>query len=286
MTSARPGAAGLTEQYTGTMTEVDANNAISSSPVSTTTNAQATLNVSSASATDGSGNVIFTANESDAANLTTLTAQTVSTIAYQTQTNGSVNVRALSTVATESSGVVYANTYAKTNGLLTVLPEVAGSFSNDAADVYNETDPGLGASGGTQGVTTTRTIAGNGTYSQTTNELNIATSALSADTSVENADFSGTLILQSYYPPPSKLIFRSSSGSIDYTFSDANDSAYDSSFSGPSWIPAGLATPSVETDTIATASLDSSCSPSATFTGSPMLITQQLNGGRRDQRNA
>jgi hypothetical protein len=289
-TSSRPGAAGLTESYSGTLTEVDANNVInpspspSSTPISTITTAKATLKVSAATATDGSGHVIFTANESDASNLTTLTSQTVSTVAYQAQNSGNTNVRTLTSVATESSGVIYEHDYGSANGLLTVLPEVAGAFSNDAAEEYKETDPGIGTlsspppGSSAQGVTTDRRVASSGTYLADINETSYAFGNTATDVATENADFSGSLQLNSVDPTGNFNYTYSApaSGQINVSLIDPNfsinqlNSAYD-------WIPSQT-TPSVETDSIAAVSqLDSSCTNTGAFaTGSMMLVTQTL----------
>jgi len=285
-TTSRPGTAGLTETYSGTLTEVDANDAInpspapSSTPISTITTAKATLNLTASTATDGTGHVVFTGNESDASNLTTLTSQTVSTLAYQTQSGGSTNVRTISSVATESSGVIYEHDYGSTNGLTTVLPEIAGPFSNDAAEEYKETDPGIGITpSGTQGVTTDRVVASNGTYVSHINETNFTSGTTATDVATENADFSGNLQLNSVdptgafnfkYAAPANGQIRVSE--IDPNFGiNAVIAAYD-------WIPA-QATPSIETDSIAAASqLDGSCTNAAAFVaGSTMLVTQTLN---------
>jgi len=289
-TSSRPGAAGLAETYSGTLTEVDANNVInpspspSSTPISTITTSKATLNVAAASATDGSGHVVFTANESDASNLTTLTSQTVSTVAYQTQNSGSTNVRTITSVATESSGVVYEHDYGSANGLLTVLPEVAGAFSNDAAEEYKETDPGIGIlstpppGSSAQGVTTDRKVASSGTYVADINETSYDFGNTATDVATENADFSGSLQLNSVDPTGAFNYTYSApvSGQINVSVIDPNfginqlNSAYD-------WIPSQT-TPSVESDSIAAVSqLDSSCTNTGAFAaGSVMLVTQTL----------
>jgi hypothetical protein len=275
--SARPGTAGLTESYTGTLNEVDANDVISSAPVTNSTSAHATVSVSAAAANDNSGNVVFTANESDAAALSTVTAATTSTVAYQTQ-GATVGVRALKTVAVESTGVTYEHDYGANDGLLTVLPETTGTFSNDAGEEYKETDPGVGISGtGSQEVTTDRVVAANGTYNATIQEPNVYTGTPATDTATENADFSGVLTLNSVDPGNYTIDFAApASGQITVTFLDPNLSV-DNPFTVPSWLPPGTTQPSTETDTItAGATLDGSCAPAAGFSGTANLVEQQL----------
>ncbi len=278
VTTARPGASGLSEEYTGTLRETDANYVIAAFPVSTTSSANATVNVTAAAANGGSGDVVFTAEESDVAPLTTLTAATTSTVAYQTQGGGTLGVRAMKTVAVESTGVTYEHDYGANDGLLTVLPEATGTFANDAGEEYKETDPGIGVgAGGAQGVTTDRVVAANGTYTASIQEPSYTTGAATTDTATENADFSGVLALNSYDPNAFVVDYSAPlNRQITVTLVDPNLSLY-SPYATPSWIPSSLVQPSVETDTItAGATIDGSCSPAAGFSGSANLIQQQL----------
>ncbi len=265
ISSSRPGTTGLSEQYAGTLTEVDANNAIAGgpnatpsptqTPVSITTTAKATVAVTTTADTaDTTGSttaVTFTANETDAASLSTLTSTTTSNVLYQTQSNGTVNVRLAKTIATESTGVIYENDYTATNGLTTILPETAGTFTNDASEKYLETDPGIGVTSNGQQVTTTTTYNADGTYSSTFLDPSVSTGVPTADTATENSDFSGVLNFNSIDPSAYVISFAApSSGSITVTLTDPNFSL-NNAIPVNNWIPATSTQPSMETDTIA-----------------------------------
>ncbi len=272
--SYRPDAAGNQAQFTGTLTEADVNNVIASTPVSTTT----TSTVADAVATgvDGQGNVTFTSTESDTAPLRTITTTTVATVAYQPQSGGAVDVRALKTVANDSNGVTYETDYGSNNGLLTVLPENAGSFTNDAAETYKETDPGqnVGSTGG-QNVTTTRTVNPDGSYTQTTGTFDYNLQPVT-NTAQEAADFSGTLALDNL--PGTRLYTFSApaGGAITFVYHNGATNK-DSTSTVPDWIPAALAKPSAETDTIAAGSaLDPSCKAGAAFPTTANKTTQTI----------
>jgi hypothetical protein len=280
ISSARPGVSGLSEQYAGTLTEVDANDAIAGSPVSTTTASSTTLAVTAAAdAADTSGGttgVTFTANETDASNLTTLTSTTTSTLLYQPQANGSTYVRVKKVVTNESTGVVYEHDYGATNGLLTVLPEGTGTFNpaNDASETYLETDPGVGVNGQ---VATRRVVNPDGSYTATFEEPNVNTGAPATDTATENTNFSGVLALNSVDPNAFTIQFAApSGGNIQLSLIDPN-TALDNVTTLPSYIPAANSVPSVETDTIRTGvGPPASCTNAATYP-SANLITQTLS---------
>jgi hypothetical protein len=278
--SARPGATGLTEQYAGTLTTVDANNAIAQAPVATTTVANASVTVTDAAdAADTSGSttaITFTAAESDVANLSTVTSNTVSNVLYQPQSNGTVNVRLKKTVATESTGVIYEHDYTATNGLSTILPETTGSFTNDASQTYLETDPGIGVTSAGQQVTTTTNYNADGTYMSTFMDPSSATGQPVADTAQEYADFHGLLALNSIDPGNFALQFAApANGNITITLVDPN-LQLDEAVTSPSWIPSTATTPSTETDTITTGSaLDPACTNGSTYP-TASKITQTL----------
>jgi hypothetical protein len=294
-TTARPGTTGLSEAYTGTLTEVDANNAIAtpvpgvtSTPVATTTSAKAAVTVTSvadtADTTSAATAVTFTANETDTASLTTTTSTTTSNVAYQPQPTGAVDVRLLKTVAAESTGVTYEHDYGATNGLTTILPETAGTFSNDASETYYETDPGIGVTSSGQQVTTTTTYAPSGTYSSTFLDPNALTGTPVPDTAVENADFSGTLNYLSIDSLFQILYSAPTAGQITVTLLDPNFSL-NNSLTVPSYIPAGTTQPSTETDTITpgvslanTACTNAAAYPTATSIAQAKTVVDSVFG--------
>jgi len=298
VTSARPGVTGLSEQYVGTLTEVDANNAIaggpgatpapSQTPVSTTTSAKATVTVTSAAdtadTTSAATAVTFTANETDAASLSTTSSTTTSNVAYQQQSNGTIDVRLLKTVADESTGVIYEHDYGTTNGLTTILPETAGTFTNDASETYEETDPGIGVTTSGQQVTTTTTINPNGSYSSTFLDPNDVTGTPVAATATENADFSAVLNYNSIDSEFQIDFAAPASGSITFTLIDPNYSL-DNALTVPSYIPASATQPSLETDTITpnvplagTACTNASTYPTATSVTQAKTIVDSVFG--------
>ncbi len=272
VSTTRPGAAGLSEQYTGQLNEVDTNNAISTSPVSTTIASTASVAVTTAAdAADTSGTttgVTFTANETDASNLSTISSTTTSTVLYQVQTSGTVDIRLKKTVAAESTGVIYEHDYTPTSGLSTVLPETAGTFTNDASETYLETDPGLGVTTSGQQVTTTSVINADGTYASTFLDPSSITGAPVADTATEFADFHGVLAYNSTDPGNYTVQFAApANGMITFTRLDpAMKPPLDVVTTVPSWIPAGTMKPSIESDTIGTnVALDAACTNAVTY---------------------
>jgi hypothetical protein len=270
VSSARPGYAGFAQTFGGTLTEIDTNYAISTTPIATTI--ASTVASSVATTNDTSGNSVFTAKETDTSNTATTTSTTTSTVAYQAGSGGATNVRALSTVASESTGVIYEHDYGATNGLLTVIPETTGTFTNDATEEYKETDPGIGiTTSGTQGVTTDQVIAPSGAYSSTTVEPNLSTGVPTTDTATENVDFSGVLALNSIDPGNYQITYGApAGGNIVVTLLDPNSGLNDPN-TIPSWIPAVNTQPSVESDTItAGAALDSNCTVSSSLYTGPV----------------
>lgn len=272
--SARPNTAGTQAQFTGTLTENDVNNVIAATPVTTTTTSALTDTV--ATAADAQGNTTFTSTEAAVSQLRTVTTSTTATVAYQAQSGGTVNVRALKTVASDTNGVTYETDYGSNNGLLTVLPETAGTFSNDAKATYKETDPGqnIGATG-TQNVTTQRDINADGSYTQTTGTFDYSLKP-TTNTAQEAADFSGTIGLNNL---PGTRLFTFSApagGSISYTYYNGASKRTAKS-TVPNWIPSSQTAPSIETDTIATnAALDASCTVPSKYGATGTKVTQTI----------
>lgn len=275
---ARPNAVGTQAQFSGTLTETVVNNLIAAGPVSTTSSANVTNAVVTGS--DSAGNSTFTATETAASPLRTVTTTTVATVAYQPLASGPVAVRALKTVATDSNGVVIETDYGSNNGLLTRLPEDAGSFANDAKATYKETDPGQNlGTGGTQNVTTQRDVNADGSYAQTTGTFDFALRP-ATNTAQLAADFSGTLQLANL-PGGRTFTFRApAGGTITYVYHNGaanNGAGSDTTSTVPNWIPAGQTVPSVETDTIAPgAALDPACRPAAKYGTSATKVTQTI----------
>jgi len=289
--SARPGA-GVTATYTGTYTENDVNNVIGATPVPSVMSYTVATTISAAAATDGSGNTVFTSNESDNGGLKTTNITTNATVAYQA--NGqSTNVRTLKTVATDSNGVTYETDYGPNNGLQTVLPETNGAaFTNDAQLEYKETDPGIPGIGTetaqncnpTASASIDRCQNSDGSYTQYNGALTSGATAITNSAS-GNVDFSGKLLLNSIpapnptSPPGRQYTFNApSGGTITYTYYNPINTTHPSSTTVPDWIPSSLTVPSVETDTITTGqALDPSCAPGAGFTSSPATkVTQTI----------
>ncbi len=283
--SSRPGASGFSATYTGTLSENVVNNIIAPTPVPNASNYQVATSVSTVN--DSSGNTVFTANETDNGGQKTVTTTTNSTVAYQSA-GSSTNVRTLKTVATDSNGVTYETDYGSNNGLSTVLPETAGTFSNDAAEEYKESDPGIASlnpdTNALWGVSIDRRVNADGTYLQWNGALTGAVSGISVvdDVAIENTDFSGILYLPAV---PNGRLFKfdaPTGGSVTYRY--FNPCASQTCYLGhlpaltntvPNWLPAS--NPSVETDTItAGASLDPSCAPAAKYGTTATKVTQSI----------
>lgn len=288
--SDRPNTSGTVAAYSGSLTETQTNNVIYTnplpSPIATTgpsptpgpvsATENATVVATIATGTSGT-NTTYTLSESDAFQLETQTSTTVATVAFQAGGGGTTDVRALSTVENDSNGSTFSTTFGATNGLLDVIPEANGSFTNTAAETYAETDPGqtLGANGET--ATDSRTVNADGSY---TESVVVPVFGIT-DSNQVNSDFSAVEELLAFgggyeFSAPA-------AGSITYGFYPANGSGTGLTtppeFTAPipDWIPATQTTPSMETDTIQTgATLDARCAPAATYSGTPNLVKQTL----------
>lgn len=264
---------GTQAQYTGSLTETDVNNLIAATPVTTTSSFAVTNAV--ATGADAQGNSTFTSTEADASQLRTLTTTTVATVAYQQQSGGSVAVRAVKTVATDSNGVITEVDYGANNGLLTLLPENAGSFTNDAKATYKETDPGQSVTAGTQNVTTERDVNADGSYTQTTATFDAGLAPVT-NVATEKPDFSGTLQLNNIPRTRTFTFSAPAGGSISYVYHNGATGT-DTTTTVPDWIPAAVTKPSVETDTITPASaIDPACKPAARYGTSATKVTQTV----------
>ncbi|HZO94499.1 MAG TPA: hypothetical protein VFB22_12130 [Candidatus Baltobacteraceae bacterium] len=270
----RLSAAGTTAVYNGTYAETDTAEAISSSPVSTVQNGTVTVNI--VTSNDSSGNTVYTSNETDALTQRTLTSTTKATVAFQPQGSGETAVRTLNTSETDSTGASFTTTYGANNGLQTIIPEYSESFSNDAAEVYTETDPGVnvGANGST--VTTTRNVNADGSYAETvamTIQPNPNSNMMASDYSAREE----ILLYGGGYE-----FSAPTSGNITYgfypsttTFSPTLSATPQFTASFPSWIPSSQTKPTMESDTITTgASLDGRCPNQGPFPYAPSLVKQ------------
>jgi len=276
--SSRPGV-GTSARYTGVLTENDTNNIIGSSPVSATSTAAVTSNVTTS--TDGFGNTVFSNAESDVAQLRTTFVSTTATVAYQNVTGGT-NVRTLSTIATDSSGVSLETDYASTNGLVTILPETDGmTFSNDGALTYKETDPGINPGG----VTTTNVVNGDGTYTRTTNTIDSFGNP-QQDVSTQTVTFTGQYLIHELAGPGTAgraFTFTAPAGGNPPTIG-----YYDLTAAGALGTQRGQIQPAfnwlasvtrlvTETDTVAANQpLDASCAPTSAYVKNSTLVKQVL----------
>ncbi|MDB5043726.1 MAG: hypothetical protein JWN27_4452 [Candidatus Eremiobacteraeota bacterium] len=279
----RAGLAGVSANYTGTLTETDTNNVIGASPVSTTSTAQVTSLVKTTR--DISGNTVFTNTETDVAQLRTTSASIVATVVYQTVPAGT-NVRTLSTVETDSSGAIFETDFGKNNGLVDILPEADGvTFTNDGGLTYKETDPGVNPGA----VTTTRQQNPDGSYSSTTNTLD-ASGIPRTNTATEGVDQSGTYRIEALAAVDAggnvtslgrAFTFAAPVGAAPPAIGYYNLTAAGSLGSvrvqtqpGVNWLPNVTSLVS-ETDTIsANQKLDTSCAPAAAFAGTATLVKQ------------
>jgi hypothetical protein len=288
--SDRPNTSGTVAAYSGSLTETQTNNVIYTnplpSPIATTgpsptpgpvsATENATVVATIATGTSGT-NTTYTLSESDAFQLETQTSTTVSTVAFQAGSGGTTDVRALSTVENDSNGSTFSTTFGATNGLLDVIPEANGSFTNTAAETYAETDPGqtLGANGAT--ATDARTVNADGSYAESV----VVPVFGITDNNQVNSDFSAVEELLAFgggyeFSAPA-------AGTITYGFYPENGAGTalttPAEFTAPiaDWIPTTQTTPSMETDTIMTgATLDARCAPTATYSGAPNLVKQTL----------
>jgi len=169
--SPRPAGNGDTFTFSGTLTQTLSDNLLpgSTAPVTSTQTDQVTQTITSSGTTDGT-TYTLTTNEQDASALSTVTVNTVTSLAYQTAASGYV-VRVTKSVANDSNGVTYETDYGPNNGELTKVPEGAGTFNNDAQLTYTENDPGnpgYDSSGNPNQPTTTRQQNADGSYTQVT----------------------------------------------------------------------------------------------------------------------
>ncbi|HTD37702.1 MAG TPA: hypothetical protein VK669_09315 [Candidatus Limnocylindrales bacterium] len=238
VSSQRPGYAGDTFAFTGTLssTTQQTNSNITTQPQ--TDAATITLNANvdpSFTASTGGGQNLVHSTEVDTYPLRTITTKTDSRYLYAAS-GASATFAIVSSDAKDSNGAEYVNAYGSGNGLLDVLPETAGAFGpNDAALTYTENDPA--------GFTRQRTTAAAGSYTE------IDGDALGdAQTISQNGDLSGTYDATQY--TGFKFVVGAPSGSSPkITMQIYRNGTLSSTISITSWIPAGTTQPSAETDT-------------------------------------
>jgi hypothetical protein len=281
VTAGRPANAGDKLSYTGTITKTIANFKIAPSPapgtspvpVMQTQSGTVTDNVTVASGASAS-QVVVSSDETDNFQLDTLETKTNTQIAYQTS-GASTSVRLQNSSATDSNGVVYATTYGATSGLVTVLPEAAGAFGpNDATLNYSETDPGVSLLGApSPAVTTQRTTASTGAYTEVTNNDDGST-----NNATVNANLTGTyLFLGGVFK---STIAAPAAGKIPYSIAQlTNTGAF-----GPAqlinialWYPSATTPLRTETDTIAAVTAyDASCTVPTKYGTTANLVSQSV----------
>lgn len=281
-TSSRPGvgtSASYAATFTGTLTVVNTNNIINSTPVTATSTSAVTTNVTTA--LNGIGNTVFTSAEADVAQLRTTNVTTAATVAYE-PVSGGTDVRTLTSVATDSNGVILETDYGLNNGLVTILPEVNGAtFTNDGALTYKETDPGISPGS----VTTTNLINGDGTYTRTTNSID-AFGNPQVDTSTQTATLNGSYYIHELAGPGTAgraFVMTAPAGGNPPTIGYYNLTATNTLGSaraqiqpGYNWL-AGVTALVSETDTItANQTLAASCAPATAFNKSSTLVQQVL----------
>ncbi len=270
--SSRPATTGDTIAYAGTFASSIANNAISSDPVVSSQSGPVTQTVTVSSASPGQA--VLSTTESDNFALATLTTKTTSTLAYQTAA-ASTQIRLVSSNATDSNNVIYSTQYTPTSGLLTVEPEVAGSFGpNDASQTYSETDPGVSVGANGQNTTTTRVTESNGTYTETTTNADASTNQ-----AVERSDGSGSYTLgdccQFTFGAP---IGSAQTGYIPISYGVPQNGSYvvSQNFQTSIWYPLPLVE-STEFDNIAAVTAyDSRCTVPAKYGTTSSQVTQAI----------
>lgn len=270
--SSRPATAGDSISYAGTFASTLSNNAIASTPVTSSQSGTVTQTIAVGA---GSANqLVVTANESDAFQLSTLTTKTTSTIAYQTS-GASTGIRLLQSTATDSNNATYQTQYTATSGLLTVEPENAGTFGpNDASQTYSETDPGIAVGASGQLVTTVRTTAANGSYNELTTNADGST-----NTAIQNADGTGSYKIETPNFGLIALAFglptTGANPTIPINLVAASQNVNEA-LNATLWYPSPL-TQYSESDTIAASSAyDSRCSVPAAYGTASAKVTQSI----------
>jgi hypothetical protein len=238
VSSQRPGYAGDAFTFTGTLssTTQQTNSNVTTQPQTdaASVSLNATVDPSAFTATTGGGQNLVHSVEIDTYPLRTITTNTDSRYAYAAS-GASATLSIVSSDAKDSNGAEYANAYGSGNGLLDVLPESAGAFGpNGAALTYTETDLG--------GFSRTRTTGATGSYSETGHDPLGDVQTIS-----QNADFSGTYDATQY--TGFKFVVGAPSGSpAKISMQLYSNGTLAQTLSITSWIPAGTAQPSVETD--------------------------------------
>ncbi len=271
--SARPATPGDSLSYGGTFASSIANNAISSSPVTSTQSAAVTQTV--AVGANSANQVVLTENESDAFELSTLTTKTTSTLAYQTS-GLSTAVRLLASTATDSNNATYQTQYTPTSGLLAVEPEISGAFGpNDASQTYSETDPGVNVGSSGQNVTTSRTTAPTGAYIETTTNADGST-----NTAIQNTDGSGAYTIGSSFAGSVQVTVGLPTSGLAPTIPInivAAKLGEQKTENAAVWYPSSPLVQYTESDTIAPASAyDSRCNVPAKYGTVSSMVTQTI----------
>ncbi len=212
--SFKPGGNGDAFVYAGSLTETFVRPPISAAPTpypnptstqTLTANVSVKVAVTATAAPTGGGTLsTFTSSETDAYSSPpeTLTSTTSEVEAYATPApSGSVSVSEQSSSTSTSTGATTATTIGAGNGLLDVLPELAGPITpaNTAAETIAETDP--------TGQSSSQVYNADGSYTETVNYPGGSTS-----TATENSDGSGVYDVPIEQVPGSTVVYAAPSG--------------------------------------------------------------------------
>jgi hypothetical protein len=186
------------------------------------------------------GTATVSSAEADTYPLQTITTNATTSYVYTQVTPivpsaPKVTLSIASSDATDSNGARFKNQYGAGNGVVDVLPESSGTFGpNNAALTYDEIDPAL--------FTRHRVVAAGGSYvEQGTDAFN------DVQTITARADLSAFVDANQYSGLNFDITKPNGSGQIVITVK-TSAGASRGTLTIPSWIPAGTAQPSTETD--------------------------------------
>ena len=280
--SATPAAETLT--YTGTMTQTIATTygnpapQPSGTPISnsTVTSAWTSSQIVGLAPSGGTYDAHVVDVESGASPSPAVVEQTVSDTIYTVPASGAGNVAVSSVSSTNGTpGGSFADTTVTqypVPRIVNVLPESAGAtWTNTDQQTATETAPG--------GDVTVRTVAQNGSYTQTTTQPPLATASPTPPPTLftfsENADGSGTYSTVASSPAQTTYSFLFSAAPIQIAFSSSDRSIRSTTYSVVPWWPSNPVTLYSETDVATTGvAVPASCHVSSSFPASARLLTQ------------
>jgi hypothetical protein len=266
VSSQRPGNVDDAFAFSGTLssTTQQTNSNITTQPQTDAGTVALTSTVTAFTPAAGGGHNAVSSVEADTYPLQTITTKTASVYNYATAAS-KATLSIVSSDAKDSNGAEYVNQYGTGNGILDVLPETAGTFGpNTAALTYTELDQA--------NYERQRVTAADGSY----NELGQDPLG-DQQTVTANPDFSAVYDARQY-SGFAFVINKPTGTPAKITVTIFRGNTNEGSLTVPSWIPASMTKPSIETDVDnAAVTYPAACNVPAKYGTSGHQLVQTIN---------